>query len=221
MTAYRLINAGPSPYGRKVAVALMEKGLSFETIVDEPWGQASVTPDHSPLQQLPILLTSDGEAIYDSSFILDWLEIVHPEPALLPNVAPERIAALRLRMLGERLMEIAQSLIFELARAEPGQAWIARQLRKIEGGLVELERLLGGPSPPADDAIHLGHIAVATTLLVWEFVVEDGMTGEIAALRWRGVYPALTRMVEQVEDRRSFRTTSPRPMQLDIAATVS
>jgi len=31
---YKLVNAGPSPYGRKVAVALHEKGLPFETIYD-------------------------------------------------------------------------------------------------------------------------------------------------------------------------------------------
>ena len=39
----RLINAPPSPFGRKVAIALHEKELPFETQWDEPWGEATVT----------------------------------------------------------------------------------------------------------------------------------------------------------------------------------
>ena len=46
---YTLINAGPSPYGRKVSVALYEKGLPFRTIFDLPWAEAVETRQHSPL----------------------------------------------------------------------------------------------------------------------------------------------------------------------------
>ena len=60
---YQLINAGPSPYGRKVAVALHEKGIAFETVLDLPWAEAHATRVHSPLEQLPILLPDDGEAV--------------------------------------------------------------------------------------------------------------------------------------------------------------
>ena len=113
---YQLINAGPSPYGRKVAVALHEKGIAFETVLDLPWGEAHATRAHSPLEQLPILLPDDGEAVYDSSFILDWLEWTHPMPALLPTQLSARLIARRQQVLGERLMEIAQSLIFGKTR---------------------------------------------------------------------------------------------------------
>ena len=40
---YRLINARPSPYGRKVAIAMHEKGLPFETLFDLPWADAVET----------------------------------------------------------------------------------------------------------------------------------------------------------------------------------
>jgi glutathione S-transferase len=101
---YKLVNAGQSPYGRKVAVALHEKGLPFETVYDLPWAEATETRRHSPLEQLPILLRDNGEAIYDSSFILDWLEWFHPETALLPGPLEDRVQARRLQVLGERLM---------------------------------------------------------------------------------------------------------------------
>ena len=82
---YKLINAAPSPYGRKVAVALLEKGLTFQTIYDVPWSDETCTPLYSPLEQLPILLGEAGEKIYASTYILDWLEARHPHPPLLPS----------------------------------------------------------------------------------------------------------------------------------------
>jgi glutathione S-transferase len=217
--SYRLVNARPSPYGRKVAVALREKGLPYETLIDEPWGPASRTSEFSPLRQLPILLTPAGEAIYDSGFILDWLEITHPAAPLLPADSAARIAALRVRTLGERLMEIAQALIFETLRPQPSAAWIERQTDKVVGGLAALEKLLGEPPPSAEAPIHQGHIAVGTTLLVWEFVVADGISPDIAALRWRD-RPATVRLVDVLQQRPSFAATRPASMPVDIAGQV-
>lgn len=217
--SYRLVNARPSPYGRKVAVALHEKGLTYETLIDEPWGPASRTGEFSPLRQLPILLTPAGEAIYDSGFILDWLEITHPAPPLLPADPAARIATLRLRMLGERLMEIAQALIFETLRPHPSAAWIERQTEKIAGGLAALEQLLCDPPPSAGQPIHQGHIAVGTTLLVWEFVVADGISPDIAVLRWRD-RSATVRLVDALQERPSFAATRPASMPVDITGQV-
>ena len=81
---FRLINARPSPYGRRVAIVLIEKGLDYEVTYDVPWGSDTCTPEHSPFQQLPILISPDGEGLYESSYILEWLEAKYPEPPLLP-----------------------------------------------------------------------------------------------------------------------------------------
>jgi glutathione S-transferase len=34
---YTLINATPSPYGRKAAIVMHEKGIAFEFRFDKPW----------------------------------------------------------------------------------------------------------------------------------------------------------------------------------------
>jgi glutathione S-transferase len=218
---YRLINARPSPYGRKVAIALLEKGLAFDVTYDEPWSDHSTTGDYSPLQQLPILITPEGDAVCDSSHILDWLEIRHPKPALLPEAQADRLAALNMKALGERLMEIAQSLIFEMHRPQPAAAWIDRQTAKIAGGLGELDRLSALPFASHTVPLHLGHIAVATSLLVWEFVVAHGISPPIAVLRWRGTYPTLTELIEQLEVHPSFVMTQPGAMPVNISAAIS
>ena len=218
---YQLINAGPSPYGRKVAVALHEKGVPFETIYDLPWADALETQQHSPLEQLPILLIPGEESVYDSSYILRWLEAHHPEPALLPRERDEQLAALKLQTLGERLMEIAQAIIFESYRPQPSEQGIDRNTRKIVRGLGEVERLIATGKPPSvDHPIHLGQIAVATTLLVWEFVVAEKMSPPIDAFVWRGRYPALTALIAELERRPSFLATQPQSMNLDFAAEV-
>lgn len=214
--AFTLINAGPSPFGRKVAIALLEKGLAFDVVLDTPWGAETVTPQHSPLEQLPILL-ADGETLYDSAYILEWLETRYPTPALLPEDPAARLAARRCQMLAERLMEIAQLLIMELHRPQPGADWVARQTRKINGGLAALDALYG---ERGEGALDLGDIAAATTLLLFEHAVAAGYSPNIAALRWRGVYPALTQLVEKLEDRPSFVVTRPQAMALDLAETV-
>jgi glutathione S-transferase len=218
---YRLINAPPSPYGRKVAVALHEKNIPFEIIFDLPWADALETRQHSPLEQLPILLVEGEESVYDSSFILQWLEARHPEPPLLPRDIEQRIAAIKVQMLGERLMEIAQSMIFETFRPQPSSQATDRATRKILGGLKEVERLLSRDRAGARaDDIHLGQIALGTTLLVWEFVVAEKMCPHIDAFVWRGAYPNLTELVTALEARPSFQSTKPQSMAVDIGAEV-
>ena len=216
--ALKLINAGPSPFGRKVAIALLEKGLEFDVQMDAPWAMGSVTPHHNPLEQLPILIAGD-ETLFDSSYILEWIEARNPAPPLIPADPDARLATRKRQMLGERLMEIAQLLIMEMHRLKPSPDWIDRQTRKINGGLAALDQLYG-QREISGEAIDLGDIAVATTLLVFEHAVTAGYSPDIAALLWRGRFVALTKFVESVEHRPSFVATRPQAMALDLAATV-
>ena len=80
----KLINARPSPFGRKVAIAMLEKGIPFEIQWDIPWHADTAVPAFNPLEQLPILVTPAGETVYESSYILEWLEHHFPQPSLLP-----------------------------------------------------------------------------------------------------------------------------------------
>ena len=217
---FKLINARPSPYGRKVAIAMREKGLDYSVTYDVPWGDGTCTPSYSPLEQLPILITDAGEYIYDSAYILDWLEARFPTPALLPVDLDARLQAHKRRMLGERLMEVAQALIFELLRPEPSQAWVDRQTRKVRGALSELERLYESHQPQTALGLDLGDIAVATTLLGTDFAMSSGLTPEIDVLRWRGKYASLSAMITRLDARPSFAATVPQMMDVNLQATV-
>lgn len=219
--AFKLINARPSPFGRKVAIALIEKGLPFTVEYDLPWGPDSCTPQHSPLQQLPILITETGESVYESAYILEWLERRYPEPALLPSTTDALLHQKLVQTLAERLMEIAQMLIFEVQRPAPSSAWIERQSAKMVGGLAELERQLDGRSVAADQQIMLGDIATASTLLAIEFAVAAGYSPDLEVFRWRRSYPGLDRFVAGLEPRPSLQATRPETMDVDLGATVN
>lgn len=69
--AFTLVNAGTSPFGRKVAIALFEKGLPVEVPLDTPWADESCTPQHNPLEQLPLLI-AEGERFSTSPIF--WSE---------------------------------------------------------------------------------------------------------------------------------------------------
>lgn len=219
--AFKLINARPSPYGRKVAIALREKGLDYDVQYDVPWGDQTCTPDYSPLQQLPILITEAGQNVYDSAYILDWLEARYPEPALLPAGLEERLAAHQRRLLGERLMEVAQALIFEMVRPDPSGPWIERQSRKIEGVVGELERIYAALPALAERGMDLGDVAVGTTLSGIQFAMTSGIAPDVAVLHWQEGCPTLVKIVAELEKRPSFAATRPAMMDVNLKATMA
>jgi glutathione S-transferase len=70
----KLVSSNTSPYARKVRIALHEKNLHCELIEDTPWNPDSCTSGFNPLEKLPILVLDSGETVYDSRYILEWLE---------------------------------------------------------------------------------------------------------------------------------------------------
>lgn len=217
----KLINALSSAYGRKVAIALREKGIAHEVQFDVPWGEATCTPLYSPLEQLPILILDSGETVYDSSFILDWLELRYPDPPLMPADCDGIIAQKLLKMLGERVMESVHSITFELQRREPSNPWVERQNRKIRRGLAEIDRLVGSHRPADSDPITLGEITIGASVLLFEFIVAHRFVPDLDVLKWRGRYQNLTGLLELLDERPSFRETRPALMDVDLAAVMA
>ena len=199
---FQLISATPSPYARKVRIALAEKCLPFTLLTEVPWDSSTITPRYNPLEKLPVLLLPDGSSVYESSYILQYLELKYPKPALLPGDIDGQLAARKLEVLCDGVCDAVVLSLFERMRSDGVSApWLARQRRKIEGGVAEMARLVGERQWAVADAFGLGDIAVGTVLGYLSLRFQD--------LRWRALYPDLARFSDRLEQRTSFKDSVP------------
>jgi glutathione S-transferase len=97
---------------------------------------------------------------------------------------------------------------FERMRPEAMQSpeWIARQRRKIDGGVAEMARLIGDREFAVGDHFGLGDIAVGTAL--------GYLSIRFPEFGWRGLYPNLAAFCRRMETRPSFKGSVPVPQKI-------
>lgn len=121
-----------------------------------PWDSTTQTPLYNPLEKLAVLIVNDATcppvAVYESHFILEWLETKYPGPtyaAMLPvGPAPTQddwLFAKQVEVVCDGMCDALVLLFFEKQRSEGArsQEWIERQMRKVEGGLRALSTWVG------------------------------------------------------------------------------
>lgn len=208
---YRLISATPSPYARKVRIALAEKGIEFELITEVPWDSTTQTPRYNPLEKLPVLLLEGGESVYELSYILEYLELKHPAPPLVASDTDKRLAARKLEVICDGVCDAVVLTFFERRRPRDCQSseWSARQRRKIEGGVREMARLIADRPWAVGGSFGLGDIAVGTAL--------GYLAVRFAEFDWRSLHPNLAVFSDRMEQRPSFAMSRPVPQTIKDA----
>lgn len=199
----QLIYAAASPFARKVRMLAHEAGLLerielLDTAVLPTTLNEQVNA-RNPLGKIPVLLTDDGEALYDSRVICEYLDTLHQGRKVLPEGAA-RWQVLRLAALADGLMDAAL-----LARYERGvrpaelqwSAWLDGQLGKVQRALAELERQVGQLQGPLD----LAQIGVACALGYLDFRFAD--------IDWRVSHPGLAAFQQAFAQRDSMRSSAP------------
>lgn len=200
---YRLLSATPSPYARKVRIALAEKGIPFELVTEVPWDSDTSTPRHNPLEKLPVLICDDGTSVYESRYILEWLELKHPIPRLTPEDVDGVLAVKRFEVLADGVCDAAVLLFWERAREPDKQSleWADRQRRKVDGGLREIARLLSDGECCVRHEFTLADVAVGSLLRWLDIRAPD--------IPWRRLHPNLAALSDRLEERPSFGDTVP------------
>ncbi len=82
----KLYDFPQSPYCQKVRLVLAEKELSFDKVFVDLMKNEQKSPDMlrlNPYGKVPVL-ADEGEAIYDSTVINEYLEDEYPHPPLMP-----------------------------------------------------------------------------------------------------------------------------------------
>jgi glutathione S-transferase len=201
----QLISATPSPYARKVRIALAEKGIPFELVTEVPWNSTTQTPKHNPLEKLPVLIFEGGGSVYESRYILEVIEAKWPEPALVPADTWERLAARKVEVIADGICDALVLLFWERHRPAEQRSteWIARQRRKVDGGLRALAETAGDREWVVGDRFGLADIATGTVLRYLDVRFPEHP--------WRSQYPNLVALSARLEARPSFAATVPVP----------
>lgn len=202
---YTVISATPSPYARKVRIALQEKDVPFKLQTEVPWDHTTATPNYNPLEKLPVLVPDDGKpAVYESAHIMEYIEIKHPNPPLYPSDVDDRLFAKQVEIVADGVCDALVLAFFENQREEDKRSkpWTDRQMRKVAGGIKALSTWVEKSE---------GDYLINNT-----FGLADIAAGSVCgfmAVRWPQ-YPLPPNLIaywKKLEERPSFKSTVPKP----------
>src|ERR1700722_19476238 len=95
-----LRSAAPSPFGRKVQIAIALLGLNDVKVEPtDTMDPHDKVREQNPLGKISVLIVEDGSAYYDSRVILEYLDDRCGGGKIIPREAAPRLAALRLQAL--------------------------------------------------------------------------------------------------------------------------
>ena len=192
-----------SPFSRKVRIALYEKGLEVEMVVEKYWDRRQDFLAMNPAGQVPVLTEPDGAVLSDSQAIVEYLEECHPEPNLMGHDPIDRAECRRLIAWfdGKFYNEVSEFLLREkllkrfMGMGEPrsdliraGRENIGYHLDYISY-LVERRNYIGGEVFSLADITAAAHISCLDYLgdVPWEH------------------YPGAKEWYARVKSRPSFR----------------
>jgi glutathione S-transferase len=192
-----LVGMFDSPFVRRVAVTLNRLGIPFEHRDWSVGRDFDLIRGFNPLGRVPTLVLDDGEALLESSAILDHLdELAGPARALLPPAGARRRAALRLMGMASGAAEKGVQQLYEAAfrpAAKRHQPWMDRCDAQMHGALFEWERAAADRGGGWLVGEHLTQADV-TAACVYTFLNEALGVG-----RGERAYPALSALAARCE----------------------
>ena len=154
-----LIGQYDSPFVRRVAIALRLYGLPFE---HRPWstfGDGDKIAPFNPLRRVPTLVLDGGEALIESTAILDYLDdLVGAEEAMMAAHGDVRRRQFRICALGNGLADKGVSLLYErVLRKDQLKLWVERCEGQIGAVLDLLEKERAAVKTPYWFGMRIGH----------------------------------------------------------------
>ncbi|MCU6502150.1 glutathione S-transferase N-terminal domain-containing protein [Rugamonas sp. A1-17] len=201
----KLIGSLASPYVRKVRVVLAEKKLDYQFELEDVWAADTTIDKLNPLGKVPSLVMEDGDVMIDSRVMVEYLDTLTPVCKLLPPNGRDRADVKCWEALADGILDAAVTVRLERIHRPPEQqseAWMARQMRKVQLGLASLSDKLGESPYCAGIHYSLADVAVGCTLGWLSFRFPE--------ITWRDDHPNLARLLDKLSERQSFKDTVPR-----------
>src|SRR5262249_46244304 len=142
----KLYYSSASPYARKVLVVAHEAGLASRIellpVSVVPTKVEPTVSKSNPLMKVPTLVTDEGEPLYDSGVITEYLDTLNPGRKLVPASGAARWRVKRIEALADGMTDAGILIRYETA-LRPAEKqwpdWIAGQTAKITQALDLLE----------------------------------------------------------------------------------
>ena len=182
----KLTMSPASPYVRKARALAIKRGVADRI---EMWTIATSSPELAalnPLSKIPTFVTDDGQALYDSPVVCEYIDSLGSAPPCIPPSGPARWRALTLAALGDGILDATQPRRREVALPQDDgrKEYIATQQGKVSRALDALEKETLG------DLETIGDITVACALGYLDFRYPNEP--------WRPGHPKLTAWYERV-----------------------
>ena len=199
----KLIGSLTSPYVRKVRIVMAEKKLDYQHELEDVWASDKIMASN-PLGKVPCLVLAGGEALFDSRVIVEYLDTRSPVSRLIPEGSRERIEVRTWEALADGITDAA--ILARLEQNWPGrtaeqrsQAWIDRQLHKVEVSLDSVSTGLADKSWCMGVHLSLADIAVGCALGYLDL--------RFPQIAWRAKHANLVRLADKLAARQSFIDT--------------
>jgi glutathione S-transferase len=192
-----IIGMYDSPFVRRVAISMRLLKLPYEHRNWSVGKDFEKIREFNPLGRVPTLVLDNGEALAESSAILDYLDdLAGPERALLPATGMGRRCALACMALATGAADKAIAQIYEDVfrpaekRHEP---WLARCRAQTSLAITQLEQRYAAVAPAWLVADRLTQADI-TMACVWGFLNEA-----LPAAVPSGAFPALSALAARCE----------------------
>lgn len=190
-----------SPFVRKASITILECGLEnqVERIVTNPWAPDTDLPHTNPLGKVPALTIENGQVLFDSPVICEYLDSLSSLPCLFPREGEARWIALRRQALGDGVLEAAVGRLLEGRR--PAEQQSEAVANRYQAAITRALDAFEQDSPSFAGGFDIGHITVVTALeyLEFRFSQDD----------WRAGRPQLKRWYDSIAERDSVKQTVP------------
>ncbi len=202
----KLIGSITSPYVRKVRIVMAEKKLDYTFEQEDVWSADTQIAASNPLGKVPCLIMEGVEALFDSRVIVEYVDTLSPVGKLIPGAGRERAEVKTWEALSDGLLDAA--ILARLEATWPGrkegersQAWIDRQLKKIDDSLSAMDRALAERSNCVGIHLSLADVAVGVAVGYLDF--------RFPQIDWRARHANLGGLYERLSQRPSFKDTLP------------
>ena len=158
----KLLYGSASPYSAKVRMAAAYAGVPVDAVLVDTAQRPAELIKANPLGKIPVLLTDEGEAVFDSRAITQYLNRISGS-AIFPRSAAKRNDAERLEALADGICDCLLAHVYE-RRSRPEemvhQPWLDKQWGKATTALDHL--IAAMPKLPRKPTA--GHMALRATL---------------------------------------------------------